>query len=215
MSYKYIMFDLDGTLTDSFEGITKSFQYALSAYGIEESCGNLRKVIGPPLIDSFCNYYNFDYETGLKAVEKYRERYSKVGWKENVLIDGADKMLREVKNSGKILALATAKPYFYASKIVELFGIDKYFDFVCGAELDGSISTKTQVIEKTLGLLGNPDNKSVLMVGDRIDDVVGASNCGIDCVCIRSGYEDEGELENSNAKRVFVSIESLTDFLVL
>ena len=124
MPYNNILFDLDGTLTDSYEGITKSFQYALAAYGIEEEQSNLRKIIGPPLIDSFCNYYNFDYDTGLKAVEKYRERYSTVGWKENALIDGVDEMLCKVKNRGKILILATAKPHFYANKIVKMFEID-------------------------------------------------------------------------------------------
>lgn len=219
MKYKYILFDLDGTLTDSYDGIAKSFQYALNEFGIKEELSNLKKVAGPPLIDSFCDFYNFDYETGVKAVEKFRERYSKIGWKENRLIDGVEDMLRRLEKTDKVLAVATSKPLFYAEKIIEMFGIDKYFKAVCGDDLDVKVSkavasTKTQAIERAISLLGNPEKSSVLMVGDRKYDAIGAAEAGVDCVCVRSGYEEEGELEAVKLLNIFDTVSSLAEFLI-
>ncbi len=213
MKYKYILFDLDGTLTDPFEGITKSFQYALKFFGIEADRKDLTPVIGPPLIYSFCNYYGFDKEKGEAAVAKYRERFSTIGWQENRLLDGVPQMLEAVKGTGACLALATAKPYVFAEKIINKFDIAKYFDVAVGAELDGSINTKSQVISKTLEKLGNPPLNEVIMVGDRNDDVIGARENGIDCIGVKVGYAADGELEEAGAAYIFDTIEELAAFL--
>lgn len=213
MKYQYVLFDLDGTLTDPFEGITKSFQYALKFFGIEADCKDLTQVIGPPLICSFCDFYGFDKEKGEIAVAKYRERFSDIGWQENRLLDGVPQMLEAVKATGAQLALSTAKPYVFADKIINKFDIAKYFDVVVGAELDGSINTKSQVIDKTLNLLGNPPLNEVIMVGDRKDDVAGARENGLDCIGVRVGYADDGELEEAGAAYIFDTIEELAEFL--
>ena len=213
-SFKYLLFDLDGTLTDPYEGITKSFQYALSAYGIEAKQEELLCVIGPPLIDSFCGYYGFDKKKGEEAVAKYRERFGVVGWRENRLLDGVDEMLSKLKESGMVIALATSKPFVFAKKIIEEFDIAKYFDIVVGAEIDGSVSTKPQIIEKVLSKLGITDLSEVVMIGDREHDIIGAKKCGIKSIGVRVGYAAEGELENAGADYIVDTIEELTEFLI-
>ena len=214
MDKKYLLFDLDGTLTDPFEGITKSFQYALKSFGIDEKQEDLLFVIGPPLIETFCSKYGFDREKGQKAVDKYRERFAQIGWRENRLLDGVPKMLEKLKEDGKIIALATAKPYVFAVKILEYFNIAKYFDVVCGATLDGSIGTKTQVIKEVLNKLDNPPLNEVIMIGDRENDVLGARECGIECIGLRVGYAEENELENAGADYIIDTIEELEKFLL-
>lgn len=213
MKYKYVLFDLDGTLTDPFEGITKSFKYALNAFGIDEDCQDLKKVIGPPLINSFRDFYGFDEEMGKAAVAKYRERFADIGWRENRLLDGVPQMLEAVKNTGAGIALATAKPLVFAKKIIEEYDIAKYFDAVAGAELDGSINTKSQVVAKALDFFGNPPRDEVIMVGDRRDDVVGAGENGVKCIGVRVGYAEEGELESAKAEYIVDTIEELKNFL--
>lgn len=214
MKYRYILFDLDGTLTDPFEGITKSFQFALKHFGIEANSKDLTPVIGPPLIDSFCSLYGFSEEKGKKAVAKYRERFSVIGWQENRLLDGAAELLEAVKNSGAVVALATSKPQVYAEKIINKFGIAKYFDVVVGATLDGSINTKTEVIEAVLEKLGNPPKETVVMIGDRHHDINGAKACGIDSIGVKVGYADEGELEAAGADYIFNTLQELRQFLI-
>ncbi|MEE1047193.1 MAG: HAD-IA family hydrolase [Clostridia bacterium] len=214
MDCKYILFDLDGTLTDPFEGITKSFQYALRAYGIEKKQEELLCVIGPPLIDSFMDFFGFDEKTGMEAVAKYRERFSVVGWQENKLLYRVPEMLEALKKEGKIVALATAKPEVFARKIIEKFGISQYFDVVSGATLDGKIGTKTQVMKKALEMLGNPSPDEVVMVGDRDNDVSGAKECGVRCIGVRVGYASEGELEEAGADYIIDTIDELKEFLI-
>ncbi len=212
--FRYLLFDLDGTLTDPYEGITKSFQYALAAYGIEAKQEDLLFVIGPPLIDCFCNVYGFDREKGEEAVAKYRERFSVKGWRENRLLGGVDKMLSSLKESGKVISLATSKPFVFAKKIIEEFDIAKYFDVVVGAEFDGSVSSKPQVIEKVLSQLGSPDLSEVVMIGDREHDILGAKKCGIKSIGVRVGYAAEDELEKAGADYIIDTIEELTEFLL-
>ncbi len=214
MDKKYLLFDLDGTLTDPFEGITKCFKYALKSFGIEEEQKDLLFVIGPPLIESFCGKYGFDREKGQRAVDKYRERFSKIGWRENRLLDGVDQMLENLKKNGKVIALATSKPYVFAAKILDYFDITKYFDVVCGASLDGSINTKTDVIKKVLSELNNPPLDEVVMIGDREHDVYGARDCGIECIGIKVGYAEENELEDAGADYIIDTIEELEEFLL-
>lgn len=212
--YQYILFDLDGTLTDPREGITKSVQYALAKMGIEEpDLSALEHFIGPPLYDEFRRCYDFDDVQAKQAVAAYRERFSVDGWKENILFDGVPAMLKTLRAAGKTLAIASSKPTLFVEKILELFGIASYFDVVSGATLDGSISTKAQVVEQALTLLSVKDRKSAVLVGDRMHDVEGARSCGIDCVGVTFGFGGLQELQQAGAKYIVQDFAELIQLL--
>ena len=212
--YQYILFDLDGTLTDPREGITKSVQYALAKMGIEEpDLSALEHFIGPPLYDEFRRCYDFDDVQAKQAVAAYRERFSVDGWKENILFDGVPAMLKTLRAVGKTLAIASSKPTLFVEKILELFGIASYFDVVSGATLDGSISTKAQVVEQALTLLSVKDRKSAVLVGDRMHDVEGARSCCIDCVGVTFGFGGLQELQQAGAKYIVQDFAELIQLL--
>ena len=152
--YQYILFDLDGTLTDSREGITKSVQYALDKMGIHEpELKPLERFIGPPLYDEFRRSYGFDDAQAKQAIAFYRERFGVVGWKENMLYNGIPELLKALTDAGKTLSTASSKPAFFIDKIVKYFNIDQYFTVVSGATLDGTIGTKAQVTQQARSLL--------------------------------------------------------------
>ena len=210
-----ILFDLDGTLTDPKEGITNCVKYALESVGIyENDMGKLMRFIGPPLVDSFMEYYSYGRDEALCLVEKYRERFSTIGLFENALYDGVEEMLKKLKNEGKILVLATAKPIVYAKRIMEHFDIARYFDLMCGAELDGSVNHKHEVIELALKKLNNPDKACAVMVGDRKQDIDGAKLNGIKAIGVRFGYAEEGELEGAGSDYFAKDMEELTELLL-
>lgn len=212
--YQYILFDLDGTLTDPREGITKSVQYALSKMGIEEpDLTALEHFIGPPLYDEFRRCYDFDDTQAKQAVAAYRERFSVHGWKENLLFDGVPTMLQTLRAAGKTLAVASSKPTVFVKKILELFEIAPYFDAVSGATLDGSISTKAQVVEQALAMLSVKDRKDVVLVGDRMHDVEGAQLCAIDCVGVTFGFGGFEELQQAGAKYIVQDFAELIQVL--
>lgn len=212
--YQYILFDLDGTLTDPHEGITKSVQYALAKMGIEEpDLSALEHFIGPPLYDEFRRCYDFDDVQAKQAVAAYRERFSVDGWEENILFDGVPAMLKTLRAAGKTLAIASSKPTLFVEKILELFEIASYFDVVSGATLDGSISTKAQVVEQALTLLSVKDRKSAVLVGDRMHDVEGARSCGIDCVGVTFGFGGLQELQQAGAKYIVQDFAELMQLL--
>lgn len=212
--YQYILFDLDGTLTDPREGITKSVQYALSKMGIEEpDLTALEHFIGPPLYDEFRRCYDFDDTQAKQAVAAYRERFSVHGWKENILFDGVPTMLKTLREAGKTLAIASSKPTLFVEKILELFEIAPYFDVVSGATLDGSISTKAQVVEQALAMLSVRDRKDVMLVGDRMHDVEGARSCDIDCVGVTFGFGGLQELQQAGAKYIVQDFAELMQLL--
>ena len=212
--FQYLLFDLDGTLTDPYEGITRSFQYALEAFGVEEKQENLKKVIGPPLIDAFMEFYGFSREKGELAVAKYRERFSQVGLFENAVYPGIPEMLDALKNAGKTICLATAKPEVFAKRILEKFDLAKYFSVVVGAELNGVRNYKKDVIAEVLSQLGNPSLGDVLMIGDRKQDVEGAKACGVAALGVRFGYAEPGELENAGCQIYAETVEDLTGYLL-
>lgn len=202
--YDVILFDLDGTLTDSAEGIVNCAEYALGAMGITEPDRNrLLRFIGPPLVDSFMDFYGMSREDALKAVALYRERFPVKGIFENRVYEGIPEALELLKKSGKRLAVATSKPEVYAKRILEHFELAEYFEAVTGAELSGERNAKSEVIEECLKRLGNPDKDTVLMVGDRKHDVIGAKACGVDCAGVKFGYAEENELENAGAVCTF------------
>lgn len=203
-NYDILLFDLDGTLTNSAEGIVNCAEHALNSLGISEpDRSKLLRFIGPPLIDSFMDFYGLSREDAVKAVAAYRERYPVKGIFENRVYEGIPEALELLKKGGKRLALATSKPEIYANRILEYFELAKYFEVVTGAELSGERNAKSDVIEECLKRLGNPDRDAVLMIGDRKHDVEGAKLCGVDCAGVKFGYAEENELENAGADFVF------------
>jgi phosphoglycolate phosphatase len=212
--YQLLLFDLDGTLTDPKEGISKSFQYALAHFGIEEDINNLNRVIGPPLIDSFMEYYGFDRETGQQAVEKYRERFSTLGIYENALYSNVKEMLSALKKAGKTIALATSKPHVFAERILKHFDIYDYFDVIVGAELDGKLNYKNEIIAEVFRRLHFEQKERAIMIGDRRQDIDGAKQNGIASLGVKFGYAEPGELEDAGADYLVNSVLELQNFLL-
>ena len=212
--YNIVLFDLDGTLTDPGEGITNSVAYALKKFNIEvEDRKELYNFIGPPLIDSFMKFYGMNYEDGLKAVEYYREYFGVTGIFENTMFDGIPELLDKIKKSGRKISLATSKPEQYAVRILEHFGLTKYFDFIGAATMDESRSKKADVITYTLNNLGVTDKSEVVMIGDRHHDIEGANLNGLDSIGVLFGYGDRNELEKAGATYIAETINDINKFL--
>mgnify|MGYP002514687816 CR=1 FL=1 len=211
----YLLFDLDGTLTNPQEGITKCVQHALRAFGIEEpDLEKLIPFIGPPLIQSFMEFYNMSEEDARKAVAVYRERFSTVGLFENFPYPGIADMLAELKAQGKILAVASSKPTIYVRRILEKFELAPYFDVVEGSNLDGTRVDKKEVIAEVLSQLDNPSADDLLMIGDRKFDVIGAREMGFGCVGVRFGFAAPDELEQSGAVYIADTVRDLHRYLI-
>lgn len=215
MKFDTILFDLDGTLTNPKEGITKSVQYALAAFGIVVSdLDVLTPFIGPPLTESFVRFYSFSQADAQKAVSIYRERFSSIGLYENVPYQGIASCLSVLKQAGKVLAVATSKPECFSKKILEHFALDGYFDVITGSELDGTRVRKAEVIAETLYRLRCPASERVVMVGDRMHDILGAKSCGICTIGVKYGFAEEKELEQNGAAYVCDSVSELQDLLL-
>lgn len=215
MDKKYILFDLDGTLTDSMEGITKSVQYALKKFNIEvNDLNNLCKFIGPPLNESFMEFYNFSEEDAAKGVNFYREYFANNGIFENKPYENIDKLLKQLKAAGKILILATSKPEPYALRIMDHFSLSQYFDFIAGSTLDGSRSKKSDVISFVLKENNITDLKKVIMIGDRKHDILGAKANNIKSIGVLYGYGDYDELLAAGADFIIKNIDELEKFLL-
>lgn len=199
--YKYVLFDLDGTITEPFEGITNSIIYALDFFGINVGNKNqLRPFIGPPLFDQFKAQFHFDDERARQAVAKYRERYSTVGWSECTLNNGAEELLQALKHAGKTVALATSKPEEFAVKILRNFDLYKYFDFIGGAEMkETGRNKKADIIAYVKENLHIKNSAEAVMVGDRFYDVNGAREQGLDAIAVLCGYGSREEFINCGA----------------
>ena len=211
----YLLFDLDGTLTNPQEGITKCVQHALRAFGIEEpDLEKLIPFIGPPLIQSFMEFYNMSEEDARKAVAVYRERFSTVGLFENFPYPGIADMLAELKAQGKILAVASSKPPIYVRRILEKFELAPYFNVIEGSNLDGTRVDKKEVIAEVLSQLDNPSADDLLMIGDRKFDVIGAREMGFGCVGVRFGFAAPDELEQSGAVYIADTVRDLHRYLI-
>lgn len=199
-TYDYILFDLDGTLTDSAKGIMNGVKYALKHYNIkEEDYGDLHRFIGPPMQTSFQDFYGFEVEKAKEAVAVYREYYGTQGLFENEVYEGIENLLKQLKAAEKKLYVATSKPETYSIKILEHFDLAKYFDLIGGATMDGKIGTKAEVIKHTLESASVFDLNNVLMIGDRHHDIEGAKEIGIDSMGILYGYGTREELEKAGA----------------
>lgn len=211
----YLLFDLDGTLTNSKEGITKCVQYALASFGIQEpDLDKLVPFIGPPLRQSFQNFYGFDEQQAIAAVEKYRERFSTVGLFENFPYPGVAAMLQQLQEQGRVLAVASSKPTIFVQQILDKFALSQYFQVIVGSNMDGSRTNKKEVIAAVLQQFGNPPAEQLLMIGDRKYDVIGAQELGIDCVGVAYGFAAPNELENSGASFIAQTVPELTQYLL-
>ena len=212
--YNYILFDLDGTLTDPGRGITNSVAYALEKFGVSVSDKKeLYKFIGPPLTDSFEKYYGFSEEDALIAVEYYREYFKPKGIYENEIYSGVPELLKSLKESGKTVILATSKPEIFAIEILKYFGIDAYFDFVAGATLDKTRNKKGDVIAYALESMNVTDKSKCLMIGDRDQDINGAKQNGIDSLGVLYGYGDFEELSNAGATYIAKTVDEIIKYV--
>lgn len=213
--YDTILFDLDGTLTDPGEGITNSVAYALERYGIHNTDRReLYCFIGPPLLESFQKFYGLTYEQADQGVNYYREYYGTKGIFENKVIDGIPQLLEHLKAAGKRLIVATSKPEGYSNQILEHYGLAQYFDFVAGALMDNSRTDKAKVIAYAIEQCGITASDSVIMVGDREHDVIGAKKNGLACVGVLFGYGSAEELTAAGALKLAKDAKELEGILL-
>ncbi len=213
--YRYLFFDLDGTLTDPLEGIAGSAAYALSHFGIRvDDLQELTPFIGPPLQESFMKYYHLTEEQTSEAMLKYRERFADVGWCENKVYPGIAHLLGAAKQQGYQLMVATSKPEIFARRIINHFQLDSYFTFVGGCGLNGERGTKADVISYVLESAGVEDVNEVVMIGDRKHDVIGAKKLGMDSIGVLYGYGSEDELATAGADYIAGSIGELEELLL-
>lgn len=204
------LFDLDGTLTNPKQGITKSVAYALSKFDIHVSnLDDLCVFIGPPLLDSFMEYYHMGKEDAEKAITYYREYFSVTGLFENEVYVGIRELLCTLQKQGKKCYVATSKPEPFAKQIIEHFGLESYFEDICGATMDGSRSKKGDVIAYALKK-HDIHKEDAIMVGDRKHDILGAKENGLPCIAVLYGYGNRKEFEEAGAD---VIIEDMLSFL--
>lgn len=198
--YKYLLFDLDGTLTDPGIGITNSVMYALRKFDIHvDDRTSLYRFIGPPLKDSFETFFGFSAEQSKLAVSYYREYFTERGMFENTVYDGIPELLTQLGIMGRTIAVATSKPEPFAIKILKHFGLYEHFGLVAGSTFDETRSKKSDVIRYALNSLGIADRSSVLMIGDREHDIIGARENGLDSLGVLFGYGSRNELERAGA----------------
>ncbi len=215
-NYKAVLFDLDGTLFDSGEGVKKSVEYALNKFGIKvENRDALGCFIGPPLTVSFKTFYGFDDEKADRGVDYYREYYSVKGIFEGYVYDGIEDTLKRLKDAGKQIIVATSKPEEFAIKILEKFGIAKYFDFIAGATMDEKTRcTKNQIIEYAMKNCNIDTPVDVIMVGDRLFDIEGAKFFGMECIAVLYGYGSYEEFTQYGADYIVETPKDVADLLL-
>lgn len=203
----HILFDLDGTLTDPKEGITKCVEYALHKLGIGvEHPDLLIPYIGPPLYDSFIHIQGLTHEAALQGVDFYRERYRTLGMFENSVIPGIPELLENLRNQGFSLYVATSKPTVFAEEILRHYKLDHFFRFTAGSNLDGTRSKKREVIQYVLDQNDIPAAQA-LMIGDREHDIIGAKACGVPSIGVLFGYGSEEELSSAGADYIAHTVE--------
>ena len=212
---KYLLFDLDGTLTDPMLGITNSVIYALKHFGIEVTDRTeLYKFIGPPLIDSFMEFYGFSEAEANEALKIYREYFSVKGLYENQVYEGIPELLSSLNKAGIKIILATSKPEKFAIQILEHFDLYKYFYFCAGATMDESRNTKDAVIKYAIEKAKITDTTTALMIGDRKYDIEGARLNGLKSVGVLYGYGDRAEIEAANPSYIAETVSNLSRLIL-
>ena len=208
--YRTILFDLDGTLTDSGIGITNSVAYALKKWNITEKDRTaLNKFVGPPLAQSFAKYYGFSPKECEKAIEYYREYYHERGIYENRVYEGIEDLLIWLQDTGRRAIVATSKPEPSAIHVLEHFHLASYFDIIAGATMDGSRVEKGDVIRYALELADLRELSGAVMVGDRENDIQGARENGLDSIGVLYGYGSREELSQAGAMQIAESVAKL------
>lgn len=216
MVYSTLLFDLDGTLTDPFVGITRSIQYALEKMGASDipAAEELRWCIGPSLWESFAVLLDTaDRMLQDQAVSYYRERYTSEGLFENSIIDGIERLVADLEESGRRLFVATSKPQAYAMRIVEHFDLLPHFGKVYGSELDGTRSAKSDLIAYVLEA-ENISSSECIMVGDRKHDLIGANANQVAGLGVTWGYGSREELEAENPAAIFDRPQDLGQWVI-
>ena len=212
-SYRYLFFDLDGTLTESAPGIMNSARYALAQYGITDvPDSTLRKFIGPPLMDSFQELFGFSSKKAREAMKKYREYFAEKGLFENSVYEGIRETLTLLKSQGKHLFVATSKPEIYTNRILEKFDLTHFFEFVGGADVEETRSEKAKVIRYVVDearLEEERQNGLILMIGDRKHDIIGAHKNEIPCCACLWGYGSQEEFNENGADFVISAPQEL------
>lgn len=215
MRWQYLFFDLDGTLTDPMLGITRSVQYALRHFDIEVTdLSTLCPFIGPPLKDSFREFYGMDDARAEEAIALTREYFAPKGIFENELYAGIPQLLEALRQGGARIAMATSKPAPFARRIAEHFAIDRYFDLIEGSTLDGTRTTKSEVLRLAIEGLGVTDPAQAVMVGDRRFDIEGAAATGIESIGVLYGYGSREELEQAGATHIVADVGELGRLLL-
>jgi len=214
MDYEVILFDLDGTLTDPKVGITKSVQYALTKFNIDEpDLDKLVPFIGPPLVESFQEFYSLSETEAIAGVGYYREYFTKAGMFENAVYPGIKDMLTLLVEQGKQLIIATSKPTVYSEQIIEHFGMTQFFQSIVGSNLDGSRIHKAEVIAYSLAELSHVEREKIVMVGDRMHDIIGAQKNGIDVIAVKYGYGTAAELQTAKPTYIVSTVNELAEIL--
>lgn len=210
---EYILFDLDGTITDSQLGIKNSVAYALNHFGIKvDNMDSLNKYIGPPLRQSFMEFAGLSEENSHIGMTKYREYYGPKGIFENELYFGIVDLFEKLKKDNKKIVLATSKPWIYAEIILEHFNIKKYFDFVAGSELNGVRTKKDDVIKYAIDKY-NINTNNAVMIGDRKHDILGAKANGIKTIGVLYGFGSKDELESAGADYIAKNTEDIYNII--
>lgn len=208
--YNYYLFDFDGTLCDTTEGIFNSIIYSLDCYGIKETdIEKLRYFVGPPLFESYKKIYNVSDEDAQWLIDKYRERYREKAAEESKVYEGIPQLLKRLKEKGKKIAVASSKPIHFVEEISKHLGIYEYYDFVSAEDFKNNHSSKEDLINACLDFFGNPDKADVIMVGDRCYDIDGAKAVGIDSAGAVYGFGTVEELTESGATYILNSPEEL------
>lgn len=212
--YKLLLFDLDGTLTDSKPGITRSVQYALAKCKITvDNLDELHKFVGPPLTESFMAHYGFNYEQAWQAVLYYREYFTRKGIYENQVYPGIPQLLKNLLAGGREMVVATSKPTLFSEKILKHFALDQYFAHIVGANMDNTRGRKAEVIADIISLYPALDKASFLMIGDKEHDILGARENGIDSLAVTYGYGSLEEIHAAGPTYLAATVEELGEFL--
>ena len=210
--FHYILFDFDGTLYDTVEGIAKSAQYALEKLGVRAELDELRCFAGPPLVDKFMEVFGFSHEKAWEARGLFQERYIPVGVYESCAFPGMTEFLAALKEAGLILAVATSKPLPLCEQLLERSGMRAYFSVVCGSALEGNNNSKQEIVERVVAALG-AEKEDCVLIGDTKYDVAGAHAAGLRCIGVRYGYAAPGELEEAGADAIAEDLTELQKML--
>lgn len=212
--YDYILFDLDGTLTDSKPGIIECIAYALEKENVPYTNQILDKMVGPPFRVSMHDFLGLEMPEIEKLIGIYRGVYEEYGYKNCKVFEGVEQMLSALKNAGKVLGVATSKPIKFTQMIMRDFDLGKYFDYVAGASSDASKEAKSDVIQGALENLSVKDKSKVLMVGDRLYDIEGAHMQGIDCAAVLYGYGSKEEFEEYKAEYILAAPDDVVKLVL-